>query len=277
MPTVEQTIYGNIRLLRHYADGEFPDIACGGLTFWNDIAKQILDNSVSYYWPGDGTNKFAKHIKELNVYSEATAYPDANLGGQVTWYLGNGDSKITCRYLKNNIAYVKSAMSHEFGHCYHNWIRLFEHKSLEDVRRWWDYEITVDKVRFNQNTYPWRQPDGSLQNTWEQFANSYRILFGTVGTRWDLELVPQGMNATTSIPDIVKKLKLLPELCAYLIMVGGCKPETLQWSNGGFLFQQYDNNWVYQTDYYNWQYCSWQWWTNSYSNWTRFYPQYTRD
>lgn len=269
------TLFGGARLHRHYSQNENPEVACGKLDLWNQIIKEINTGSFEYYWPNITESKFYKHI-EIHCYAKSLPYPDAHLGGQVTYALGNGNSKITCPYSDPGQYWFKAAMSHEFGHCYHNWVRMFEGGPLADVRRWWDHEITVDKTYFDPNRFPWRQKDGSLQNDFEQFANSFRILFGTVGTRGVLELVPEGMNATTSLVDIQKKLRILPELCAMATAYGGVVANTLQWSNGGFLFQIPSGYWIWQTDYNVWQWNK-QDWLGNWSGWKQFQPGYSRD
>jgi hypothetical protein len=266
---------GSVTLHRIHLNTENPEVACGKLSLWNQIVREISTGSYEYYSPGDGTNKFLKHIT-IECYSKAVPYPDANIGGQVTYALGNGNSKITCPFSDPNQYWFKAAMSHEFGHAYHNWIRMLEGGVYTDVKRWWDHEITIDKVSFDPNKYPWRQPDGSLQRSEEQFANSFRILFGTVGTRGNLELVPQGMCVTTLVQDLPKKFQRLPELCAMISNYGGIKPGTLKWVNGGFMFQIPSGHWIWQQDYNIWQ-SNVQNVFGQWSGWKQFFPTYTRD
>lgn len=280
--TKTDILFGGVKLNRIYAPGENVDTKCGALSLWNQIVREISNDSFNYYWPQGldvGNNKFFQHI-EIRCYSLSVTYPDAAIGGQVTYALGNGNSKITCPFTDPNGYWLKAAMSHEFGHCYHNWVRMFEGGIYSDVRRWWDHEITINKVSFDPNTYPWKQANGGVQNDFEQFANSFRILFGTVGTRGvsntNGEIVPPGFNDTNLIPDIKKKFLLLPELCAMIASYGGIVAGTLQWSNGGFLFKIPSGYWIYQTDYYNWQY-NYQNIFGQWQGWTRFSPTYNRD
>jgi hypothetical protein len=272
------TLPGGVRLNRVYIVGEDPEIACGKLSLWKQIITEISTNSYQYYNQPDGANKFLKHV-DVFCYSQTVPYPDAAIGGQVTYALGNANSKITCPYSDPSQYWFKAAMSHEFGHAYHNWIRMFEGGVYADVRRWWDHEITVNKVTFDPNVYPWKQANG-VQNDYEQFANTFRILFGTVGTRGvsntNGEIVPPGFNDSNLIPDLKKKFLLLPELCGMIASYGGIKPNTLQWANGGFMFQIPSGHWIWQSDYNSWQYnvqnVFGQW-----SGWTVFSPEYTRD
>jgi len=278
MPTKTDTLPGGVKLNRVYANGEDPEIACGRLELWRQIVAEVSTDSFGYYSPGDGTNKFLKHI-EIFCYAKSVPYPDAKYGGQVTYALGNGNSKITCPYTDPSQYWFKAAMSHEFGHCYHNWIRMFEGGVYSDVRRWWDHEITVNNVNFDPNIAPWKQVTG-VQNDYEQFANSFRILFGTVGTRGasttNGEIVAPGFEDTNLIPELKKKFLLLPELCAMISSYGGIVPNTLQWSGGGFLFQIPGGFWIWQQDYNVWAYNSKNL-LDQWNGWKQFYPGYVRD
>jgi hypothetical protein len=280
--TKTDTIIGGVKLNRVYAPGENPETVCGKLSLWNQIVAEISSNSLEYYWPsgvGVGQNKFLKHV-EVFCYAQSVTYPEASIGGQVTYALGNANSKITLPFTDPNQYWFKAALSHEFGHAYHNWVRMFEGGVYADVRRWWDHEITVNKVTFDPNVYPWKQANGSVQNDYEQFANSFRILFGTAGTRGasttNGEIVPPGFKDTNQIAGLKKRLQILPELCAMVASYGGIVPNTLQYGGDGFMFQIPSGHWVWQNDYNVWSYNSknilGQW-----VGWTQFYPSYTRD
>lgn len=279
--TKTDTFFGGVKLNRIYAPGENPENSCGKLSLWDQIVLEIANNSVSYYWPqgyGIGLNKFLRHI-EVNCYSQGVTYPDESIGGQVTYALGNANSRITLPFTDPNQYWFKAALSHEFGHAYHNWIRMFEGGVYSDVRRWWNHEITIDKISFDPNVYPWKQANG-VQNDVEQFANSFRILFGTAGTKGasttNGEIVAPGFNDTNFISDLRRKFLLLPELCAMIATYGGIVPGTLQWAGGGFMFQIPSGYWIWQQDYNVWAYNSknllGQWY-----GWKQFYPTYNRD
>ena len=265
------TLVGGVKLFRHYLSTENCSASCGSISFWNGIVTEIKTGSIEYYNNVvDGSNKFLKHI-EIHCYSKSIPYPDAQYGGQVTYDLGNGNSRITCPFSDPTNSWLKSAMSHEFGHAYHNWLRFLNHPLLTDVRRWWDHEITIVNSVYSEpvTQFPWLQPDTTIQRDYEQFANSFRILFGTIGTRGDLELVPAGMMSTLAIPDLKRKFQLLPELCAMAMNYGGIIANTLQWDRG-FIFQLPGGCWIWQSDYNAW---SW----HDGSKWNSFLASYTRD
>jgi hypothetical protein len=282
MPTKTDMLPGGVKLNRVHGDDESAGKACGALELWRQIVAEISTDSFGYYSPGDGTNKFLKHI-EIFCYSKAVPYPDANIGGQVTYALGNANSKITLPFTDPNQYWFKAALSHEFGHAYHNWVRMFEGGIYSDVRRWWNHEITINKVTYDPNVFPWKQSNGGVQIDYEQFANSFRALFGTIGTRGVTttkgEIVPIGFNDTNAIPELKRKFLLLPELCAMIASYGGINPNTLQWASGpigGFMFQIPSGHWIWQQDYNVWAYniknILGQW-----NGWTQFPPVYNRD
>ena len=234
------------------------------------IIAELRTDSIGYSDKPDLTNKFLKHV-EVHCYSKSLPYPDAQYGGQVTYDLGNGNSKITLPFSDPTGYYFKAALSHEFGHAYHNWTRFLTEPKLKDVRRWWDWEISTNNSLYDEKalTYPWIQPDGTIQRDYEQFANSYRILFGTTNTRGNIELIPQGMESTLTIPELKRKFQLLPELCAMAANYNGINNCTLQWDNG-FVFQIPSGHWIWQSDYFTWAY-------HDGSKWVSFVPTYTRD
>lgn len=258
-------------LVRHHDSTETADASCGSTVFWNDFIDQLRVDSFGYYdEPNCSANKFLKHVT-LHIYSQRLPYPDAHIGGQVTYNMGNGYSKITAPYTDPNVYWFKAAMSHEFGHAYDNWMRMSSDPGLEGFRQWFQKEVTVGDILYSdsQSVYPWQQAGGT-QRPWEKFADMWRVVFGSVGTRGNDETVTPGFEASSTKPYLRRLLQLAPEMCSCAGTYGGIKPGTMTGSSGGWLFQLNSGHWVSQTDYYVW----WLW---NGQSWDRWYPSYVRD
>lgn len=169
-------------LVQHYADNESPDKA-GSVSFYQALEDQLRDQSMEYYDYG-GKNKFFTKVT-LNVYSKAAdvdnPYPDH---GAVTVNIGDGTSIIYSRFWDPADGYDSYSMpaiiSHEFGHAYHNWCRLYYVQPIMQVwSPYFENLITNPDVRYQDGVSPW----GHDQKPWERFADAFRALKGVYCTR----------------------------------------------------------------------------------------------
>lgn len=276
MPTQTNILKGGTKLNRHYNANENAEEHCGKLSLWNQIIEEMLVNSFGYYNQSNGQNKFLRSV-EINCYSKSLPYPDAKYGGQVTYDLG-GKSKITCPYVDPGEYWFKAAMSHEFGHAYDFWMRLSNGGDrLQELRNWFQREITIDDVLFNNDnpSYPWKQPDGSIERSWEQFANSWRILFGTVGTRGNVERVVPGFADTTKIAGLKETLQYMPETAAMMLVYGGVVPGSFKVNSNGVTWQMNSGGTIYDIGQVG--YNGWWFKAAGTSTWNQWSPAYTRD
>lgn len=288
---VKTTRFSNGLTLNQHYDSSSPmflEDQCGSAILWQDYIDQLSYNTHEYYNQPNGTNKFFSAVT-IHVYSRLLPFPNSDLALALTWSTGVDGSKspwqsdITIQYFDPSVnAYrFPAALSHEMGHAYHNWCGFYGayKDGLADVAATWEKLISSNKSVYtgNETQAPW-----TGDKPWEQFANTYRCLFGT----YKVPAKTRGQSNTAVDPVIAgfndpgqngswkKGIQMLAETCA-MIKAYGCKAGTMTY-NGVWQFQTNQGVWVYQDDYYSWYQWAWSWTKFTYC-WQKFNPTYTRN
>lgn len=254
------TLQKGTRLHFKYDTSENRDQVCGTVSYYQAIEDQLLYQALEYYTTSAYSNKFFTKV-DFYIYSPMAPiqYPEH---GAYTFDMGSGKSEVHSKFYPNPPydGYIMPAFtSHEFGHAYHNWTECFSTLG----HAWTPF--------FKQLFKP--SDPNSLTNVVEQFANTYRVLLGTQSTRGvagpnTREPLEPGIENPNDHPDWKKMFQIMPETCA-MMKTYGVKVNTLSWNGWCFMFQLGSGHWVYQDDYY-----SWNFWDGY--KWVKWYPTYTR-
>lgn len=292
MEQITQTTFPNgLNVYRHYdsAQSSNVDTQCGDLTLWLSYCNQLAHDSFEYYNQIDGTNKFFRCVN-IHVYSTSLPFPNAQTALALTYSRGTTGqlpayhSDITIQYFdpKVNAYRFPAALSHEMGHAFHNWVGLYgaDNTGEQEVDICWERMISINQKQYtgNETHLPW-----TLDKPWEQFANTFRCIFGTYldpgHTRGSSgpgtpDPVIAGFNDPKAEASWKKAIQLLPETCA-MIKNYGVASGTMAWKDAYWYFQTKQGVWVYQDDYYSWY--QWAWNLSKFSwEWQKFSPTYNR-
>jgi hypothetical protein len=287
-----------LSVIRHFDDArpESADEQCGSVALWQGYVDQLAHDSHEYYTLPDGTNKYFKAV-EINAYSRFMPFPNAQLALALTYSLGAGKSRVDIQYFDPAAdAYrFPAALSHEMGHAYHNWCGMYgnDGAGLEEVARCWERLVSS-----NHSTYPGHETAQPWPHDapWEQWANAFRVLFGTYqapgntrgssapntandGTR---DRCQPGFENPSDHLEWKRMMQFAPELCGF-IRSYGVQPGTIDWRGWYFIFKTAKDwaglkagTWVYQDWYYSvaGRTDGWHHWDGS--AWQQFHPSYTR-
>jgi hypothetical protein len=290
-----------LSIVRHFDDQAGPaDAQCGSPAEIDGYLQQIATNSHEYYNQPDGSNKFYRAIERIDLYSSArkpdgswvVPDPDALPTAEaLTFPLGGGRSRISMRYYDAQTfgGYkFPAALSHEFGHAYHNWAGFYMDDAAgacQEVARWWEKAVNQARAPYAPGQTPWTR-----DMPYEQFANAYRYLFGTfqapAATRGSSgpgtpDPVIAGFEDPAAHPDWRRAFQFLPELCAFVESYGAVT-DSLAWHGDQFWLQATATiagivrPWVAMSWYYtvDGRADGWFYWNGA--AWVRFAPSYTR-
>ena len=278
-----------LTLYRHYdsSSADSMDYQCGSILTYKSYMNQLGTDSYEYYNQADGTNKFTLCVN-LHVYSLVLPFPNIDRAEALTYSRGfHGDlpafhSDIYIRYFDPSQGQYRfpAALSHEMGHAYHNWAGFYGNDGAycEEVVRMWQKQInSAHTPMTDPKAFPWSgDPD------YEQWANTYRVLFGTYidpghtrgsspdySPNYTLDACKQGFENPAHHPEWKKMIQFIPELCAMLKAYGGAVQDTLSWNTNCFEFKLKNGTWIYQG-----QPNAWYYWNGS--SWVQFNPVYNR-
>lgn len=291
-------------LVRHYDDiyGSV-DAQCGDLALWQSYIDQLDHDSQEYYIYSGARNKFDEKV-EINAYSRFLPFPDPQGTGAValTYALGANKSRIDIQFFDpngetwNRQVWVPNtyrfpaALSHEMGHANSNWAGFYGDASastLQEVARAWEKMISSNHTAYTPGVFPWTN-----DKPFEQFANTYRAIFGTYlapgNTRGSSnnqrDPVIAGFEDPLAHPSWKQAIQYMPELCAFVLSYGATT-DTMQWYGDYCWYFKtakaipgYTSGptWVFQSYYYTIDGRSDGWFFYNGSDWVRFKPSYVR-
>lgn len=272
-------------LVRHYdSDYDLDRQCCGPLSYYQAVEDQMASGALLYYDRASGRNKFFEKV-ELNIYApllQGTPAWPSGFGGADCLNLGNGQSRVRITWFdpaSSGSYKLPAAISHEFGHAFHNWTRCFEGTAYAaQFSAFFERLVSSNHTTFSATAKPWDQPLGAGsrdEDRFEQFANAWRYFFGVLCTRGvsgqEPEKVLPGFEDPAAHPEWGKQLRTLPELTAFWDRYG-LKEPSLSWQGGadGFWqFQRSDGTYIAQTDFNTW----FRW---DGTLWAQFWPSYDR-
>ena len=294
---ITNTVYGGLTLHRHYDDLTVAygtiDSQCGSLAQWDDWLRKITVG-LEYYNFGCTHKMLSKTT--IHVYCPLQKSVDGKLVDVVPfpYYNNTVDAYVYPREYDRSEMFIKyfnavpgantykweGALSHEFGHVHHNWVRCFQGNFSAEFSRFWQKQISINGSLFNKDLSPWKKSGGGVEYPNEQYANAFRCYLGLPSTRGvsgpgTTDPVVEGFKDPKTNQAWCYQMKLLPETAAF-VDAHGIKDGTLSWpwgDSGGWQFQAGDG-WWYAHTFNETNLAQWFKYTNT--GWVRVYPTYNR-